>query len=113
MKKFCLFLLAFLPVVIFGQGEKKFRVKFSGFVKTDVFFDSRQTIAVREGHFLLYPKNELPDPDGEDINAKSSFNMLNIQTRFRMLATGPEMVRVVRPRLPPKSAWVLASISTP
>jgi len=91
MKKACLLLLMILPLIIIGQEAKKFTVKFSGFVKTDIFYDSRQTISVREGHFLLYPKSELPDPDGEDINAKSSFNMLNIQTRFRMLATGPDV----------------------
>ena len=91
MKKPCLFLLIVLPLIFFGQEEKKFKIKFSGFVKTDIFYDSRQTVSVREGHFLLYPKDALPDPDGEDINANSSFNMLNIQTRFRMLATGPDV----------------------
>jgi len=91
MKKIYLFLLVILPLTFFGQKEKKFKVKFSGFVKTDVFFDSRQTISVREGHFLLYPRNEKLDPDGADINAQPGFNMLNIQTRFRMLATGPDV----------------------
>jgi hypothetical protein len=91
MKKIYLFLLIILPLLSFGQEKKKFTVKFSGFVKTDVFYDSRQTISVREGHFLLYPRNENLDPDEKDINAQSSFNMLNIQTRFRMLATGPDV----------------------
>ncbi len=91
MKKTILFLLVILPLIFFGQEEKKFNVKFSGFVKTDIFFDSRQTISVREGHFLLYPMNENLDPDGEDINAKSNFNMLNNQTRLRVLATGPDV----------------------
>jgi len=89
-KHFILFLL-FIPIIGLAQEKKKFKLKFSGFVKTDIFYDSRQTVSVREGHFLLYPKNELPDPDGADINAKSSFNMLNIQTRLRLLATGPDV----------------------
>ena len=91
MKKFILLLLIAAPLFGITQEKKKFKVKFSGFVKTDIFYDSRQTISVREGHFLLYPKNELPDPDGADINANSSFNILNIQTRFRVLATGPDV----------------------
>ncbi|MCF6342099.1 MAG: hypothetical protein L3J31_04775 [Bacteroidales bacterium] len=91
MKKPCLFLLIVVPLIFFGQEGKNFNIKFSGFVKTDIFYDSRQTVSVREGHFLLYPKNEYLDPDGADINAKSSFNMLNVQTRFRMLATGPDI----------------------
>lgn len=93
MKKCLLVILILLPFFAISQKkEKKFKVKFSGFVKTDIFFDSRQTISVREGHFLLYPRNESVDPDGADINARSSFNMLNIQTRVRMLATGPDVL---------------------
>jgi len=92
MKKYLILALILLPFFAKTQEkEKKFKVKFSGFAKTDIFFDSRQTVAVREGHFLLYPKNELLDPDGEDINAKSNFNMLNNQTRLRVLATGPDV----------------------
>ncbi|OQX77954.1 MAG: hypothetical protein B6D64_07485 [Bacteroidetes bacterium 4484_276] len=75
-----------------AQESPKFGVKFSGFVKTDIFWDSRQTVSVREGHFLLYPKNESLDINGEDINDKSNFNMLSIQTRLRALATGPDVL---------------------
>ncbi len=37
------------------EEEKNFGVKFSGFVKNDFFYDTRQTVAAREGHFLLWP----------------------------------------------------------
>ena len=92
MKKILLFLAiyAISSVFSFAQDKPKFNVKFSGFVKTDIFWDSRQTASVREGHFLLYPKNESLDKNGEDINDKSNFNMLSIQTRLRALATGPD-----------------------
>ncbi len=40
--------------------ENKFGVKFSGFVKNDFFYDTRQTVAAREGHFLLWPAAENP-----------------------------------------------------
>ena len=46
---------------------------------------------VREGHFLLYPKNELLDPDGKDVNANLQLNMLSIQTRLNLLVTGPDV----------------------
>ena len=65
-------------------------ISFSGFVKTDVLFDTRQTVALREGHFLLYPSPVLPDVSGEDINAASSFNMLPIQSRLAGKITGPD-----------------------
>jgi hypothetical protein len=73
--------------------EKKpplFGITFSGFVKTDIFFDSRQTVSLREGHFLLYPENEKLDADGKDINGKGSFNILSIQTRLAGTITGPD-----------------------
>jgi hypothetical protein len=67
-----------------------FGIKFSGFVKTDLFFDSRQVVAAREGHFLLYPVAEAEDPDGDDINAKPNLNILAIQTRLKGTITGPD-----------------------
>lgn len=78
---------------VFAQEKKeegKFGIKFSGFVKTDAFYDTRQTVSIREGHFLLYPDNVLPDANGTDINAKPSFNILSIQSRLKASITGPD-----------------------
>lgn len=65
-------------------------ISWSGFIKTDAIYDSRQTVAFREGHFLLYPQNENPDVNGDDINAKANFNILAIQTRLQSKITGPD-----------------------
>jgi hypothetical protein len=95
MKKALLFLAIYAvsSISLMAQDDtKKFDVKFSGFVKTDIFWDSRQTVSVREGHFLLYPENENLDINGEDINDKANFNMLSIQTRLRVAATGPDVL---------------------
>jgi len=89
-KSIILFSLAFLPIIIFSQDEPAFGIKFSGFVKTDIIWDSRQTFDLREGHFLLYPKPESLDKDGNDINAKASFNFLSIQTRLKGDIKGPD-----------------------
>ena len=70
--------------------DKPFGISFTGFVKTDFFYDSRQTVNVREGHFLLYPQNELLDANGVDINAAPGFNILSIQTRLTGNITGPD-----------------------
>jgi len=90
MKKSLLILVVLLPLLGLTQEEKKFGIKFHGFVKTDIFFDSRQTVDAREGHFLLYPKNEFLDVNGNDINAVSKFNILSIQTRLKGVITGPD-----------------------
>ena len=67
-----------------------FGISFSGYVKTDLFFDSRQTVGLREGHFLLFPENKKPDAEGNDINAKVNYNILSIQTRVAGSITAPD-----------------------
>ena len=92
-KNIFVFVLLFQFVFILGQEsneEKKFGISFSGFVKNDVFLDARQTVAAREGHFLLWPSNENLDEFGEDINAKPNLNILAVQSRLSGKITGPD-----------------------
>ena len=70
-----------------------FGFTFSGYVKTDIIFDSRQTVGLREGQFLQYPDIVLKDAEENDINAKSNFNMLSIQTRLAGAFTGPDVFK--------------------
>jgi len=94
MKK--LFLLIFVFTVCIpvlhsqDKTDSKWGINFTGFVKTDFIFDSRQTVNAREGHFLFYPQPELKDINNKDINAESSFNILSIQTRLNGKITGPD-----------------------
>ena len=85
-----LFFAILLPMLMIAQDQPNFGIKFTGFVKSDIIFDSRQNVAVREGHFYLYPLNELLDPNGNDINSKSNFNMLSVQTRLTGAISGPD-----------------------
>jgi hypothetical protein len=76
-----------------GQIETKppaLGISFSGYVKTDIIYDTRQTVNLREGHYLLFPKGEQLDKDGRDVNAASSFHMLSVQTRLLGKITGPD-----------------------
>ncbi len=74
------------------KDKSEFGITFNGYVRTDFFYDTRQTVSLREGHFLLYPANELLDKNGEDVNAKINFNLLSIQTRLTGKITGPEFL---------------------
>lgn len=93
-RKTCYFLILMaLPLVAFTQTNSEnqtFGVKFSGLIKNDFFRDSRESYTIREGDFLLYPKEVNPDADGKDINAKSSFNFLSIQSRLTAKITAPD-----------------------
>ena len=92
MKKIFFALLLIVSSTINAQEKKEvplFGIKFTGFVKTDVFYDTRQTVSIREGHFLFYPDNISLDVNKNDINATSNFNMLSIQSRLKGTITGP------------------------
>ena len=95
-KGFAIALMMLFPFILNGQEKKeepKFGISFSGFVKTDINYDSRQTVNIREGHFLLYPENLKPDLNGKDINAKDHFGILSIQTRITGKITGPDVLK--------------------
>lgn len=93
MKNKLLLFILILPLLTLSQEEKKFGIQFSGFVKTDIFYDSRQTEDAREGHFLILPKNISKDDNGKDINDQPSFNFLSIQTRLAGNITGPDVLK--------------------
>ena len=67
-----------------------FGIHFSGYIKSDILLDTRQTVGLRDGQFLLYPEPVNPDAEGKDINASGNFNILNIQTRLTGIITGPD-----------------------
>jgi hypothetical protein len=95
-KGFAIALMMLFPFILNAQEKKeeaKFGISFSGFVKTDINYDSRQTVNIREGHFLLYPENLKPDLNGKDINAKDHFGILSIQTRITGKITGPDLLK--------------------
>jgi hypothetical protein len=79
-------------VVAQGDSDKEatFGIKFSGFVKTDIAYDTRQTVSARNGQFLLYPAKEMLDEDGDDVNAVANFNMFAIQSRLKGTITAPD-----------------------
>lgn len=74
-----------------AQGKDDFGIEFSGFVKNDFFWDSRQNVDIREEHFILYPSPVLRDPFNKDINAQPSLNFLSIQSRLTGKISGPDV----------------------
>ncbi len=88
-----LFVLLSISKVISQDINPDWGIKFTGFVKTDIFYDTRQSSAstgIREGHFYLFPDDAVYDIRGNDLNANPSFHMLNIQTRIKGAISGPD-----------------------
>ncbi|MBM4176536.1 MAG: hypothetical protein FJ213_10255 [Ignavibacteria bacterium] len=92
MKKsiFLIKITLLLTSTVFAQNVNQFGIDFTGFVKTDVIYDTRQTVNLREGHFLLHPANYRYDVLGNDLNAHPSFNILSIQTRVGAKLSAPK-----------------------
>lgn len=94
MKHFIILVLLLTGLNVYPQDQPvNYGIRFSGFVKNDIFFDTRQSSAangIREGHFFLYPDNVLEDNMGNDINDAASFHMLSIQSRIRGDITAPD-----------------------
>jgi len=80
-----------IPALSMAQDISQVKVKVGGFVKNDMFWDSRQTVSAREGHFLLFPAPIKLDPDGNDIYAGASFNFLSIQSRLGVSVSGAKV----------------------
>ena len=87
-------LIAFMGLTFLSYGQsnsadKKFGINWSGFVKADFMYDSRQTVNAREGHFNILPASENL-VGGEDLNSQSNFNILAIQSRLKGAISGPD-----------------------
>ena len=65
-------------------------IKFYGFVRNDIMYDSRQLVSAREGDLSLYAKDISADANGKDINAAPTFHMLAITSRLGGTISGPD-----------------------
>lgn len=91
--------LSFLIVVLFFQSihgefivipygkeerpdESQWYMGISGYIKPEMFVDTRQVIADNDATILFYPAPELLDPNGSDINGKAASNMNAMETRM-------------------------------
>jgi len=96
MKKifFSLFLLVSLNAMSEETGkDKKVKIDFSGFLKYDIMYNTRQTVNTREGNFILYPEQPVWDAENNDINAVSNLNMCTINSTLRLNMDGPDIFK--------------------
>jgi len=84
--------LFLVPNTSEAQEEEKLTVKIGGHIWAESIFDTRQTVTAREGDVLIFPEKESLDANGEDINAKANYNMLNIHSRARISITAPSFL---------------------
>jgi len=85
-------LLLTIPLFAQDATENKLKFDISGFVKSDIFFDSRQNVEALEGLLLIFPKDIELDENGRDINKNSSLGIVDISSRVRGEITGPDVL---------------------
>ncbi|MDR2791467.1 MAG: hypothetical protein LBB27_01840, partial [Tannerellaceae bacterium] len=92
MRKLCCAVLALAASLFVVEGQRKdFSYTFYGFVRGDLFYNSRDNIAPVDGNFYLYPKPVVPDVEGKDLNANPNGSFYTFTTRLGMDAKGPNV----------------------
>lgn len=83
----------FFAISTYSQSENPtYGISLSGYIKHDVFGDTRTTISGREGHFLLAPVGPEKDIHGKDIHEYNRLHMLAIQSRLSVKFTGSDVL---------------------
>ena len=71
--------------------EKNFSYQFYGFVRGDLFYNTRANQAPVDGNFYLYPLDNDFDSKGKDINASPNGSFYTFTTRFGVDMQGPKI----------------------
>lgn len=87
-KKTILFSLLFVSVDFLFAAEPAVSYKLYGFVRNELYFNSRQNTEALDGLFNMIPKPIDPDLAGNDKNAVPNSQMLSISTRLGLDFTG-------------------------
>lgn len=76
--------------LINAQDEQSVKVKFGGYLRYELFYDTYQSVDTRDHEVYLYPMAESLDANGDDLNAVGSLNMLSLQSRVFAALSGPD-----------------------
>ena len=90
MKKLLLLIVMFIAFPFLKAED--FSMKIGGFIRTDMFYDTRLINGARDDLLPFYPKNIELNADGVDINAKSNFYFASIATRVNAKFTAPDFL---------------------
>ena len=91
MKKLALLLVSMLTLFSATAQKKNFTYKFYGFVRGDLFYNTRANMAPVDGNFYLFPLDEKPDADGKDLNATPNGSFYTFTSRLGLSVTGPNV----------------------
>lgn len=91
MKKYILLSLSLITLSSSFAQLKDFKFKFYGQIRTDFYYNSRANEETVDGLFYMYPKDEVLDGNGEDLNATSNSNFYTLYSRLGLDVAGPKL----------------------
>lgn len=83
--------LVLLVISLPAFADQPYKINLNGFVNYEMIYDTRQVVASREGDVLLYPAPKKLDAEGNDLNARPSYNLIALSTRLWVGVQGPEI----------------------
>jgi hypothetical protein len=93
MKQFLVFLSCFSVITSVMAQQKNFSYTLYGFVRNELFYNSRKNVEAVDGDFNLFPLNSSPDSQGKDLNASPNSSLYSFATRLGLDLVGPEVGR--------------------
>ena len=91
MRRFVLLLVSTSLIFAAHAQKKNFTYKFYGFVRGDLFYNTRANMAPVDGNFYLYPLDISRDADGKDLNATPNGSFYTFTSRLGLDVTGPNI----------------------
>jgi hypothetical protein len=90
MKK--LFVIAFVVILSYPllAQENPITLKPYGYINHQVVYDTYRSVDTRDGELYFFPRRPVFDLNGNDINKRSKFNMVEVQSRIGLNVAGPE-----------------------
>lgn len=73
------------------ETEDQTVIAFGGYIKPEMYWDSRQVNGLRDNQTLFFPDADSPDVIGQDINSNGEYQMLAIQTRLNAKVSGVKL----------------------
>lgn len=81
-----------LSLSLSASAQKKdFEYQFYGFIRGDLFYNTRANVAPVDGNFYLFPLDKQPDANGKDLNATPNGSFYTFTSRLGLNVKGPNI----------------------
>lgn len=73
------------------SDQNQWILRWSGLISTDAFWDTRKAVEGSDGGTFLYPSNVDLDANWVDLNNRTSFNFIAMNTRLTLKINAPDL----------------------